>query len=34
MKVDEESERDRENGHELFMNASIKGGKVVGVGWQ
>lgn len=28
------SMRDGENGHELFMNASMKGGKVVGVGRQ
>lgn len=34
MRVDEERERDGENGHELFMNASMKGGKAVGVGWQ
>lgn len=34
MRVDEERERDRENGHELFMNASMKGGKAVGVGWR
>lgn len=28
------SVRDGENGHELFMNASMKGGKAVGVGRQ
>lgn len=34
MRVDEERERDGGNGHELFMNASMKGGKAVGVGRQ
>lgn len=29
-RVDEERERGRENGHELFMNASMEGGEAVG----